>query len=236
MILIIISLCAGLALGYGIWGKEKVKADRLQKALVEKEVSHSRTLAESDELRAVSDELRAKISGLETDNDDFKDILKKIDELIGGKVERVAAPAAPVVEVTPSEAAPEAKAMPVAEPPTEEAAAPVEAVVPAPEAAPVIHVAPVEVTPSVVPAPPVDIAPELTPMPDLTVPAVPMLELTPLADPMPDAEVVPDVVPAPDVEAELKAHDDTVKPATPLKPVPELKSLPAAEADGAKAL
>ncbi len=112
VILIVVSVVAGLALGYGIWGKDKANFEKLQKVMEEKEVNHSRTLAESEELRNISEELRGKISGLETDNDEFKDILKKIDELIGSKVERTTASvvpepeAAPVAELAPVEAVP----------------------------------------------------------------------------------------------------------------------------------
>ncbi len=113
VILIVVSVVAGLALGYGIWGKDKASLEKLQKVMAENEVSHSRTLAESEELRNISEELRGKISGLETDNHEFKDILKKIDELIGSKVERTAtaepvaeAPAAAASDAVTSEPAP----------------------------------------------------------------------------------------------------------------------------------
>jgi len=95
VILIVVSVVAGLALGYGIWGKDKANLEKLQKTLEEKEVSYSRTLAESEELRNLSKELRGKISGLETDNNEFKDILKKINELIEAKIGRASAPKLP---------------------------------------------------------------------------------------------------------------------------------------------
>lgn len=193
VILIVISLCAGLALGYGIWGKEKAKADRLQKTLKEKEVSHSRTLAESEELRSISEELRGKISGLETDNDEFKDILRAIDELIGRKIERAAVP----VDAAPTKGDVEAEAKPAPE-----AAAPVE------EVSPVEIVAPVEPAPIVVPAlePTIAPAPIVVPVPE----PAPAPEAAPIVAPAPES--APELAPEPSADPDEKVRAPVADP------------------------
>jgi len=208
VILIVVSVFAGLALGYGIWGKDKASLEKLQKVMEEKEVSHSRTLAESEELRNISKELRGKISGLETDNDEFKDILKKIDELIGSKVEHVAASAAAAVssdeksaDAAPADAAPVVEEVaPVAIPEPEAAAEPVEpapadavtsdekpadAAAPEPDSAPAVESVPVSELVAPIEVAPAPVAEEVAPAEEVPV----------VAEPAPAVELVPEAVP-----------------------------------------
>jgi hypothetical protein len=238
VILIVISLCAGLALGYGIWGKEKAKADRLQKTLKEKEVSHSKTLAESEELRNISNELRGRILGLETDNDEFKDILTKIDELIGGHIERAAAPAeaAPTEEAATDDVAPsdssdaEKTVAPIEVTPPVETVIPVEPTpepIPEPVPAPEVKAAPVEAEPEAF-EPTAEPKPEEATPPAATsdgsvlvIPVAPetKLEIVPSLVPVVPAEPI---IEATTVETESEAHDSVE---ADLIPVPELKSV-----------
>ncbi|VAV83780.1 hypothetical protein MNBD_DELTA01-552 [hydrothermal vent metagenome] len=235
VILIVVSVVAGLALGYGIWGKDKASLEKLQKVMEEKEVTHSRTLAESEELRNISEELRGKISGLETDNDEFKDILKKIDELIGGKIEReVAAPA----NAAPAAAAPAepedmpvvvpTPAVPVAEPAPEVKAAPAPESVPVEEPAPEVKASPAEAAP-VAEA----ITEEPEPVPEAEVEAGPASEADAApADAVPADAAPADAVPADGAATSTSEPGSVAEPdqegteASPaLEPVPELKSV-----------